>query len=771
MGPEMYFLTLRRFALVALATVGLLVFAVMLLRGSGGSGPVGVAVIGPVGSVVMSAFATSCAAGAAWAARGGQRLAWTVMTIGLAGWTAADAVWWYVDLGGVAPISNRSVADLGYVVLPLFALVAALVVPSRDDSGFGIGLLLDGINIAASLLMVLAIVTLGHAGRTVSFPRILLITVTAVYLGIVAMAFIVARKAEPGRKLSPGLLTVGLAVIAAAGVIRVCVNRHDQIAGNVVILGWVGGIYLLALSAIASRPGPDLDTRLPERPSKLSIWLPNVPLWTALVVGGVYLWPVYRDDAFVFSIGLVVVASGLIRHLVMLNRRERLLAAVSDAALRDAVTGLANQRLFDEQLARAVQRYVRHAVPISVMTVSVVDFTMVNDTLGYPVGDELLRSVGERIRANLRAGDTVARMGGDEFAILLEDRSEVAAELAWRFAKSFDEPLEIKGHRLNVHLSIGVASTPLHPGATLTPAGLLLQADAARHSAQQASSTDVRIFTPDMDAPLGSHLANRDGIARLQLLGELRHAIDDGLLTLLYQPKFSMLTGSVCGAEALVRWHHPELGALGPGEFLPLVREHGLMDALTNFVLSRAVADASKWYAAEAAIPVAINVWAPSLDEDALPDHIMSVLDAHAMPASSLTIEITEDLLVADLSKARTVLNRLRKAGIRVAIDDFGSGYATLTYLRELPMDDVKLDRQFIAPILHDERAAMITRAIIELARAFGIACVAEGVEDWETAQRLKEYGCDVVQGNFCCGPVPASEIPHVATNLTLTRQ
>jgi EAL domain-containing protein (putative c-di-GMP-specific phosphodiesterase class I) len=147
------------------------------------------------------------------------------------------------------------------------------------------------------------------------------------------------------------------------------------------------------------------------------------------------------------------------------------------------------------------------------------------------------------------------------------------------------------------------------------------------------------------------------------------------------------------------------------------------------------------------------------------------VLDAHGMSASSLTIEITEDLLVADLSKARAVLNRLREAGIRVAIDDFGSGYATLTYLRELPVDEVKLDRQFIAPILRDERAATITRAIIELSTAFGIACVAEGVEDRQTAQRLKEYGCDAVQGNFFCDPMPASEIPYVGPNLTLARQ
>jgi diguanylate cyclase len=485
----LFLLTPHRFALVAFATVGLLMFALMLLRGSANAGP--------VGAVAISAFATSCAASAAWAARGNQRLAWMVLTTRLASWTAADAVWCYVALGGVTPISNPSVAELGYVVLPLFALVAALVVPTRDDSRFGIGLLLDGILVASSLLMILAVVAPSQIMRAVNFPRVLLAGVTTVYLGLVVIGFIVSRKAEPGCKLSPLLLTVGFAVIGVAGVIRVCVNLHDQIADNLVILGWVSGIYLLALSAIASRPGPDVDTRLPQSPSKLSMWLPNLPLWAALVIGGRHLWPVYRHDAFVFGAGLVVVSTGLIRHLVLLDRKQQLFTAVSDAARRDAVTGLANQRLFDEQLARAVQRYVRHAVPISVMAVRVVDFTTINDTLGYPVGDELLRSAGERIRANLRAGDTVARMGGDEFAILVEDRSEVAAQLAWRFARSFDEPLQIKDHLLNVHLSIGVASAESHLAVGRPkPGDLLKQADAARYSAQQASSTDVRISRP-----------------------------------------------------------------------------------------------------------------------------------------------------------------------------------------------------------------------------------------------------------------------------------
>jgi EAL domain-containing protein (putative c-di-GMP-specific phosphodiesterase class I) len=186
------------------------------------------------------------------------------------------------------------------------------------------------------------------------------------------------------------------------------------------------------------------------------------------------------------------------------------------------------------------------------------------------------------------------------------------------------------------------------------------------------------------------------------------------------------------------------------------------MDAVTDLVLSRAVADGAAWHAAGTEIPVAVNLWARSLDDDTLPDRIMAVLDENGMSASLLTVEITEELMVADFVKSRAVLNRLREAGIRVSIDDFGSGYSTLTYLRELPIDEVKLDRQLIAPILYDQRAATIARSVIELAEEFDIASVAEGIENEETARWLRRFGCDVVQGNYFCGPLPAGEIPYV---------
>jgi diguanylate cyclase len=740
----------RRTASVVLATAGLLFLAVMLFGGAHDSA------VGSAGAVIMGAFATGCAVNAARAARSGQRLAWIALATGLGGWTAGNGLWCYVALGGTAPISASSAAEIGYEVLPLCALGATVLVPNRNDDLFGVGLLLDGVLVATSVFLVV-----GGADRA-SIPRILLAVITAIYLGLVVIALIVVRAIEPGRRLSTALLAAGFAAIGMAGALHLYKSRADHIPDDIVTLGWISGAYFLALSAIAFRMGPDLDTRRSLPFSRQSMLLPYLPVSVALVAFAARFWPSERGDAIIFAAGMVISVAVLLRQLLVLDRKRRLLDAVADAAFRDTVTGLANRRLLDERLAHAVQLHVRLAVPVSLLRVRVDDFYVVNDTLGYAASEELLRSVGARIQATVRADDTVARMGGDEFAILVEDRPEVAAQVGKRLARAFDSALDIGDNRVYVHLSIGVATAGPNDGAGVTAADLLDHAEAARSRAEQTSATDMQAFTPEMDAHLGTRQSFRDGIARLQLLWDLRRAIDDRSLTLVYQPQFRLATGAVCGAEALLRWEHITLGSLEPREFLPLVREHGLMDAVTDLVLSRAVADASGWHTTGNAIPVAINIWASSLDEDTLADRIMAVLDAHGMPANLLTVEITEELVVADFGKGRAVLNRLRDAGIRVSIDDFGSGYSTLTYLRELPIDEVKLDRHLIAPIPYDQRAATIARSVIELAEELGIASVAEGMENDETVQWLKRFGCDVVQGNYFSGPLPAGEIPHV---------
>ena len=392
----------------------------------------------------MALFATGCAANATRVARGGQRRSWLALAIGLGGWTAGAGVWCYVALGGTAPISTSSAAEIGYVVLPLCALGATVLVPKRNDDLFGIGLLLDGILVAASLFLVVG------AADPVSIPRILLAVITAIYLGLVVIALIVVQTTERGRRLSTALLTVGFAAIGIAGALHLYENGADHIPDDVVTLGWISGTYFLALSAIVFRMGPDLDTRRSNPISRQSMWLPYLPVSVALVAFAVHFWPRERGDAVIFAAGMVLSVAVLVRQLLVLDRQRRLLAAVTDAA----PAGYGDRpwrigRLLDERLTHAVQLHLRLGCPGQLAAASRVDeFTLVNDTLGYAASDELLRNVGARIQAGVRAGDTVARMGGDEFAVLVEDRPEVAAQVAERLARFVRQPAaRSAGHR------------------------------------------------------------------------------------------------------------------------------------------------------------------------------------------------------------------------------------------------------------------------------------------------------------------------------------
>ena len=333
--------------------------------------------------------------------------------------------------------------------------------------------------------------------------------------------------------------------------------------------------------------------------------------------------------------------------------------------------------------------------------------------------------------------------------------------------ESFDKPFRIGGHELLIRPSVGLATTACGAGQN-SGAQLLNQADVAMYSGKRSGAAGVHVFNAETQSTdtVDQALAERDtrlravdGAMTVRLLAELHDALDQRELVLLYQPKFDLLTARVVGIEALLRWQHPERGLLGPDEFLTLIRRDDLMVAITDFVIHRALDDASRWQSESEAIPVAINLPAPAVVDRDLPDRLMRALDEHRIAAAALTIEITEDLYVDNLDHAGDVLNLLRQNGIRVAIDDFGSGYSALSYLRDLAIDEVKLDRDFIAPILVDPRAAAVVRAVVNLAHELGLVTVAEGVENAETAARLREYGCDVGQGYFFRPPLSAQQV------------
>lgn len=308
-----------------------------------------------------------------------------------------------------------------------------------------------------------------------------------------------------------------------------------------------------------------------------------------------------------------------------------------------------------------------------------------------------------------------------------------------------------------------------HDEPDLSAEELLKRADLAMYSGKRSRIGGVHTFKPEMqssdtlDKALlrrgAPPLAASDGAAMVKLRGELCQAIDRLELTLVYQPKFDLRTTKIVGVEALLRWPHPERGILAPEEFLPLVRRDGLMGLVNDFVVNRALDDAVVQHAASVDVPVAVNLFPPTLANLKLPGAIAHALAARGLSSAALTVEITEHLFLDNMERTQTVLQQLQRNGIRIAIDDFGTGYCTLSYLRDLPIDEVKLDRNFIAPILVDQRAAVIVRAVVDLVHTLGLTIVAEGVEDVETAARLREYGCDVGQGYFYCQPLTPDEL------------
>ena len=749
-----------RWAAIGAATTGLVAFAIWALVS--GDGPAPTQLAGHVGAAASSAFALGCAVTTAWRGRGPQRTAWAFLTLGLAAWSVGDLIRLYLVATSRAELPFPSIVDATRLLLPIAAFAAVFFVPTGGRPKTRI--VLDGAIVASSLFLVawaLGLNRLYGTGEMSPFQFAVAATYPFASLALLTMILVVAVRVGPGRRVAPGLLAIGLIPIGLADTANVYFDA--TVPHQAIVLGWMVGMYFIGFAALTSTTNPMPGVASYQPPSRIALWLPYSPVPFAIVFGTVAVWSVAGLRPVIVAVVLLVLAT-VIRQFTLLAENRKLLVAVAEMALRDPLTGLSNRVLFADRLAHAMQLRQRNAASVNVLLLDLDDFKLVNDSLGHAAGDALLSGAGRRIHDNLRTGDTVARLGGDEFAILVEDEPDIARAVADRIVAAFRQPFTVDGRDVYVHPSVGLASASATDD--LSGDDLFRRADLAMYAAKRSNVSGVRAFTPDMrhDATelrssLGSHGGHRDGVAQIQLLGDLREAIQDRRLTLLYQPKISLATGAAVGVEALVRWPHPDLGLLEPADFLPLVRRNGLTSALTDLVLSRAVEEAAGWYRAGLTLPVAINLPAPALEDEALPERILAVLAEHHMPADSLSVEITEDLLLTDVVRTRAVLYRLRDNGIRIAIDDFGSGYAAMTYLHELPIDELKLDRQFVTPILYDERAAMIVRAIIELANAFELTSVAEGVEDQATADRLKDFGCGYVQGHAFSPPVSAEAI------------
>ncbi|MGY1752529.1 putative bifunctional diguanylate cyclase/phosphodiesterase [Blastococcus sp. SYSU D01042] len=420
------------------------------------------------------------------------------------------------------------------------------------------------------------------------------------------------------------------------------------------------------------------------------------------------------------------------------------LAVTRREALTDELTGLANRRA----VLRRISELSAEGTPVALALLDVDKFKEVNDALGHATGDELLRLVARRLEPSLRSGDLLGRLGGDEFAVVAVLDQDAPVEqaglvLGERLHARLEEPFPVGGMFVHCSASIGVTTSS---SAVDRPAQLLRRADVAMYDAKRAGR-GVTLYDPAQHADSSGHLA---------LVEQLRTALTADELVLHHQPQLDVADGRVAGVECLVRWAHPERGLLGPADFLPLAEVHGLMGPLTEQVLRAAVAQAADWRGRGLQLHVSVNLSASNLLDTGLPARVGALLEQHAVPASSVVLEVTESVLLTDPDRSLAVLADLAALGVTVSLDDYGTGYSSLAHLRDLPVGELKLDRSFTADLLTDRRTDAIVASTIDLSHRLGLRVVAEGVEDEPTLARLRALGCDTSQGWLHSPALPA---------------
>jgi diguanylate cyclase (GGDEF)-like protein/PAS domain S-box-containing protein len=423
--------------------------------------------------------------------------------------------------------------------------------------------------------------------------------------------------------------------------------------------------------------------------------------------------------------------------------RHRAAEQLAHQATHDSLTGLPNRELFQQRLEAHLAQSAFQSDRLAVLLVDLDRFKEINDTFGHHYGDRVLQRIGPRFQGVVGSGDMVARLGGDEFGVILPgaDRARAAA-VAEGILAAIGEPMLVGGHRLDVGASIGVALCPDHGSSRIS---LIQRADVAMYAAKRAQAghafyaSDQSSYSPE----------------RLALLSDLRLALGGDQFLLHYQPKIDVATGEVRGAEALIRWRHPREGLVPPGRFIPLAEEVGLIRSIDLWAVSAALAECRSWPAVGREPHVAVNLSASGLQDPELVEQFARMIDQSGVAPSRLIVEVTESAMMVDPSTARAALEGLHAMGLAIAIDDFGTGYSSLAYLKDLPIDEVKIDQSFIKGLAEGGPNACIVRAVVDLGHNLGLTVTAEGVEDARTLEILETLGCDQAQGYHISRPLP----------------
>ncbi|HPP74600.1 MAG TPA: EAL domain-containing protein [Armatimonadota bacterium] len=463
---------------------------------------------------------------------------------------------------------------------------------------------------------------------------------------------------------------------------------------------------------------------------------------------------IYTEDV---SITPVKNEAGIIERYIAIKRNitEKKIyeQKLDHLAHHDVLTGLPNRLLFSDRLSKSLAQARRDDRLLAVMFLDLDRFKMINDTLGHNIGDKLLKQVAERLTGTLREVDTIARMGGDEFTLVIEgiSRAQDAAIVAQRALDVFCQPFMVDGRELFVTASIGISMYP-NDGADVET--LVRNADTSMYRAKEQGRNTYHLFTESLNATV---------FERMVMEHSLRKALERDEFIVHYQPRVDIRSGSILGAEALVRWQHPEMGLVMPGQFIPLAEETGLIVPISEWVLDAACSQSKIWQDKNSPIlDIAVNISARQFQKGDLVSAVKKALDRTELDPTCLHLELTESILMHNTDAAIDILNKLKDMGVKISIDDFGTGYSSLSYLKKFPVDAVKIDRSFIKDITTNPDDAAIAGAVIAMAHSLKLKVIAEGVETLEQLEFLKSINCDEMQGYFISRPVPAEEFHHL---------
>lgn len=514
-----------------------------------------------------------------------------------------------------------------------------------------------------------------------------------------------------------------------------------KLVNNIDYLKQYQGFLLDELTALRLRHKQEIDERL-ARTRLLAILLPGLILFTILIVATLSLRNIGRVER-----NLITTQDELKGSLKALGEQKE---ALRHMAHHDALTGLPNRVLLLDRMGHMIERARRNHNKAVVLFIDLDRFKEVNDSLGHSKGDDLLIAVSRRLMTHKRGEDTIARLGGDEFVVLLEEvnSTDAIAPIAEKLIHSMEQPIEIDGNTIYITTSIGIS---IYPDDAIDAEALLRNADSAMYRAKSEGRNTYHFYSEEM---------TRNALERVVMESELRHALEREEFRLHYQPQYALQSGELIGLEALIRWQHPQHGLMPPGQFLPLAEETGLIQSIGEWVLHEGCRQVVAWHE-QGLDPgrVAINLADRQLQFEHLPSVIEGILRETGCRPEWLELEVTEGFLMRDPTHSIGVLQRFREMGIRLSIDDFGTGYSSLAYLKQLPIDQLKIDQSFVRDIPLDPDDMAITRAIIALAKEMALSVLAEGVETAEQEAFLQEEQCDGVQGYLYARPLAPEQV------------